>query len=108
MRGRTRSRARHADTQDGVGAEFTLVLGTVHFSQQGVNFLQVRSDVELRFNESGSEDIFDGVDGRLDTFASVDVALAISEFDGFVVVFGRPGWYECLKLSCAAMDGLVE
>ena len=26
MRGRTRSRARHADTQDGVGAEFTLVL----------------------------------------------------------------------------------
>ena len=50
-------------------------------------FFKICGNVELRFDQSGSENHFDVVNGRLDTLASVEGFFTVSKLDGLIVTF---------------------
>ena len=47
------------------------------------------------------------MDGGLDAFAAVGGGVVVAELDGFVIAFGRSGWYERLELACG-WTGLMK
>jgi hypothetical protein len=73
----------HGDTEDGVGAELSLVLGAIELVQESINGGLVL-DVEGLLDQSGGNLVVDVGDSLGDTLATPLGLVTIAEFAGLV------------------------
>ena len=75
----------HGDTEDRVGAELVLVVGTVEVAEETVD-LHLAGGGQA--DDGGGEELFDIADGLEHALAEEALLVAIAEFDGFALAGG--------------------
>lgn len=73
----------NGDTQDSIGTQLFLVLGSIGLQEELINSLLV-CDLDAGINQSGSENLDDILNCLADTFSEVLGLVAISELDSLV------------------------
>lgn len=90
-------RTGHADAQDGIRPEATLVFRAIQFPHESVNASEALADIEFVLNDSRPEDMIDVVDGLQNALPVICRFVAVAQFEGFVVALGSAGWDERLE-----------
>ena len=81
----------HGDTEDGVGAELLLVLGSVELVQEGIDGGLVL-DIDGLLDEGRGNGVVDVGDSLGHTLTTPLGLVAIAEFAGLVGASGGAGW----------------